>query len=229
MFRAAATGFVSAVLMCTAAFPSNAQDRALQHEFQFNLGANSHQAYELELAYSLMYRKTVGITVGLNTMQQTLKEVGYRIEDPLTYRWVITKKQRKAGDMLLRPALRFRFPILRQEGENVLYFNIEPGAFISLNPNKTLRFDYVDMHNPAHLPIKREKATNAGGRTLFYHIRGYLTFDIGRYMVSAGFGYSDFDIYNGWRNIVFEDVRVNDLIWKRRTTRTLFISAGYYF
>lgn len=214
---------------CIAVSPANAQDRTFQHEFQFNFGENSQQALELEFAYSFMYRKTAGITLGLNNMGQISNPFYHFREGPNIYKWVVAGSQRNAFTVLLRPALRFRFPILRQEGENVLYFNIEPGAFINLIPNKTLRFDYIDMFNVIYYPLAHEEVAGTGGRSLFYHVKGYLTFDVDNCMFSAGFGYSDFDIYSGWRNIVFKDIRVNDLIWSRRTTRTLFLSVGYYF
>jgi hypothetical protein len=60
-------------------------------------------------------------------------------------------------------------------------------------------------------------------------VKGYFSIDFDGWMASAGFAYSDFDIYSGWRNIRIEGVSVNEMIWSKSTTRTLFMSLSYSF
>jgi hypothetical protein len=198
-----------------------------RHEFQLWLGANSHQAFELEPVYSLMYNKVFGFTLGLNMMAQSVNKVGYYNEDK--YQWRITDGQNKAIAFLLRPALRFRIPVLKEEGRSFMHLNLEPGAFISLIPNSRLTFDYVDIRDPTSmfLPHKSQTVSNSGGESLFFHAKGYLSVDMGGWAISAGFAYSNFDIYSSRRNIVIDGHSVNEMIWSKRTTRSLFISLGY--
>jgi hypothetical protein len=221
--------YISGLFFLLLSPAAGSEDRTFQHEFQFIAGVNSHQAFEIEPAWSLMYRKTAGITVGLNFMGQMFDNTHYYTDN--NPQWVVTIGQRKAFTALLRPALRFRFPVLRQGGENLLYLNVEPGVFINLIPNRRLRFDFVDTRDPisSYIPMQSQRVSNTGGRTFFCHAKSYLSMDIDNCSVSAGFAYSDFDIYSGWRNIAIEGISVNRMIWRKRTTRTLFLSVGYYF
>jgi hypothetical protein len=208
----------------------NAQDKSfLRHEFQFTLGANSHQAMEIEPNYSFMFNKFIGFTTGINFMAQMFDNTHYYSED--AKQWAVADGLRKASTFLFRPALRLRFPLFKEDGENIIYFNMEPGAFINLIPNSTLRFDLIEIHNPVSkdLPSASKRITNEGGQVFFYHVKGYFSADFDGWIASAGFAYSDFDIYSGWRNLKIEGISVNEMIWSKRTTRTLFVSLSYCF
>jgi hypothetical protein len=196
-----------------------------RHEFQFSLGDNSHQAFELEPSYSLMFNKVFGFTLGLNCMGQYWDKVHFYNDDK--YQWTVTSGQDKASTILLRPALRFRLPVLKEEGSYFMHLNLEPGAFINLIPNRTLTFDYVEQRDPISWPHKIQTVRNSGGESLFFHAKGYLSVDMGGWTVSAGFAYSNFDIYSSWRNIVIDGHSINEMIWSKRTTQSLFVSLGY--
>jgi hypothetical protein len=176
-----------------------------------------------------MFNRYIGLTAGLNLMTQMFDNTHYNNNG--ARQWVVADGSEKAVACLFRPALRLRYPLFREDGENIIYFNIEPGAFINLAPNSTVRFDLIDNRNPAsrHHPLASKRITNEGGRVFFYHVKGYVSIDFDDWMVSAGFACSDFDLYSGWRNIKIEGISVNEMIWSKRTTRTLFVSLSYYF
>jgi hypothetical protein len=219
------------VSLCLSTSLLNAQeDKSFRrHEFQLTLGVNSHQAIEVEPNYSLMFNRFIGVTAGLNIMAQMFDNT--HSYNSNAKHWVISGDMGKAVTFLFRPALRLRFPVFREGGENIIYFNVEPGAFINLIPNSTLRFDLLDRNNPMSrfVPLASKKITNEGGQVFFYHVKGYFSIDFDGWMASAGFAYSDFDLYSGWRNIKIEGISVNEMIWSKRTTRTLFVSLSYYF
>ncbi|MDR1381538.1 MAG: hypothetical protein LBJ47_08685 [Tannerella sp.] len=218
------------VSLCLPASLLNAQDKSFRRcEFQFTMGVNSHQAVEIEPDFSLMLNRYVGFTAGLNFMNQMYDNTHYYRSG--AHYWIIAENSRKAMALLFRPALRLRFPVFREGGEYFIYFNLEPGAFINLTPNSALKFDLIADDDPLSyvFPLDSKRVTNKGGQVFFYHVKGYFSIDFDRWTASAGFAYSDFDIYSGWRNIKIEGLPVNDMIWSRRTTRTLFASLSYCF
>jgi hypothetical protein len=146
----------------------NAQEKSFRkHEFQFTLGANSHQAIEIEPNYSLMFNRYTGFSAGLNIMTQMFDNTHYHSHNANL--WVISEDTGKAFTFLLRPALRLRFPVVRENGENIIYFNMEPGAFINLIPNSTLWFDLVERNNQAswYRPLASKKSRTKEGKCFF--------------------------------------------------------------
>jgi hypothetical protein len=194
-----------------------------KHEFQIMAGTNSQQAAELEPAYSYMFSSNIGIIAGLNFMMQLFDNV-HPLTDNL-FHWQATQERVLA--IQFRPALRFRFPLLREGNNNILLLNIEPGVFINLQPNETLRFAYVNEYRPYLPPSGHKSIKNSGGEIISYQGKGYLSVDFDSFQLSLGYAFSNFDIYTGRRNIVIDNESMNKKLWKKRPTNSVFITLGF--
>jgi hypothetical protein len=200
-----------------------------RHEVQLTSGLNTQSAFEMEVAYSFFLTPYVGVTLGLNAMDQSFERMfcnGSKEDRSLLQTilcgtcdesdfWLHREdyKRQYGSALLARPAARFRLPLFKESGEDVLVFNMESGLFLSLIPNETLT-------------IK-----NRGGRWLYYHLKGYLTVDLGRWQVSAGYSLSDFDIFDSRRNIFLNKTFVAQgaAIRDRKNTSTVFLAFAYRF
>jgi hypothetical protein len=145
-------------------------------------------------------------------------------EEPL--RWRAT--QERAFAIQLRPALRFRFPLLKEKNNDIILFNVEPGMFINLVPNETLTFAYEYTYLPIIPPTRYEKIKNKGGDIFSFHFKGYVSADLDNFMLSAGYAWSNFDIYTGRRNIVVDGASMNERLWKRRATHSFFLTFTFF-
>ncbi|OAV63288.1 hypothetical protein Barb6XT_03195 [Bacteroidales bacterium Barb6XT] len=222
-------------LLCGISLAGTSQEEKFRrHEFQFTAGINTHEACELEPCYSFMYNNYVGVSIGLTAMRQIWSHVFSYPTGDHTAAWMLSGNQEKAGAALLRPSVRFRIPVIKDGTSNFLALHIEPGLFVNLYPNETLRFSLYKIAPSGVLlqggyALSEEKIRNKGGSCLSPHIKSYLTLWIDRYLVSAGYSYSSFDIYSNRRNITFQGYSMNNFPWKKRVTGTLFLSAGYLF
>jgi hypothetical protein len=196
-----------------------------RHEVQLTSGLNTQAAFEMEVAYSFFLTPYVGLTLGLNAMDQSFNRMfcnGSR-EDRSLWQTILCGscdeydfwrnreqyKREYANALLARPAVRLRLPLFKESGEDALVFNMESGLFFSLIPNETLT------------------VKNKGGRWLYYHLKGYLSIALDRLQLSAGYSFSDFDIFDSRRNIPF-DVTQNTLR-NRKKTSTVFLAVACRF
>lgn len=218
-------------------------ERFYKHEIQFTGGLNSQSAYEMEVAYSFLFNKYMGITFGLNGMDQSFERVFCNNEGDYTLFQTLlcgncyseddwrSKEQYKrayANALLVRPAIRLRLPVFREDGEDILVFNMETGLLFSLIPN--MRLTYWDSgFDNSYNDSGTGTVKNKGGEWLYYHLKGYLSIDLDRFLISVGYSFSDFDIYDSRRNIYLNRSIVQDTLKDRRKNSTVFFVLAYRF
>lgn len=163
---------VVAVLCCA----QSDDDKFKSNELQLSAGFNSQSAFEAEFAYSHLFNRYIGITSGLNIMDQTFDLFTDILlgRDDDYYDTYHPYRDRDETAVLLRAAARFRIPLLADSGYDLLALNIEPGTFISL--------------------LKNERGT------FFPHVKSYLTLEFEKWQFSAGCGFSNFSMSESHRN-----------------------------
>ncbi|MDH6306928.1 hypothetical protein M2459_003572 [Parabacteroides sp. PF5-5] len=213
-------------------------DKFYRHEAQFTSGLNTQEAFEMELAYSFLFNKYIGITVGLNMMDQSYQRMmcsgaeDYNLfqsllcgcDDYDDYLFWESRKVEYASALLFRPAVRFSYPLLKESGDDVLFFNMETGLFMSLIPNERLTFDREDGYYGNSTTVK-----NRGGEWLFYHLKSYLSLNLDRFLVSVGYSISNFDIFDSRRNMVVDGIAMRDTLRDKKNTSTVFLAVAYRF
>lgn len=143
--------------------------RWLRQEVRLAAGLNSYLALEVEPSYSFMFHKNVGIVGGLKCVQEIVDNLRYNLTSSSLYEWRVNGR-RKVSALLLRPALRLRYPIV---GEDI-FITIEPGVLLNLIPNEKLEFAYMNTET-IELPHRYEYRRNKGGDVLFYEVKGYFS------------------------------------------------------
>jgi hypothetical protein len=215
-------------------------EKFYRHELQFTSGLNTQPAFEMEFGYSFLFNQYIGATLGLHAMDQSLNRLfcNNSKEDRSLLQTIFCGscdeydfwrnreqyKREYGSALLIRPAVRLRLPLFKESGEDVLVFNMETGLFFSLIPNETLT--YRDDRSGDY---NKKSVKNKGGRWLYYHLKGYLTIDLDRLLLSAGYSFSDFDIFDSRRMISLDKTILQGTIRDRKKTATAFLAVAYRF
>ena len=130
----------------------------------------------------------------------------------------------------LRPAIQLATPALKlgKDKDMGLSFILSPGLTIPLSVNQRLNISYYPNVSGIWSSQRFDQVKNRGGRAIFYHIKGMFTLDLGeQYTLSAGYTFSDFDMYSGGRNMVVEGKKLTMPAF--RFMHSFFVSLGYRF
>lgn len=212
---------------------------ARKADVAMTLGFNNQNALETEVSTSYMFGRYIGATLGLNIygesgdyMRKILwnwfedvvlgddREEDYYDSDA---EWYINK-------LLLRPAVRFRMPMVRVFEDWVVSLNAEPGLYINLLPNDRVNVDrYRYPSDGRHTPCRDRYVWNKGGDVVFWNIKSFFELQANRVVVSAGYLLSNIDIYSGRRNVVVDGVPLGRLFGPRKLSHTGFLSIGFVF
>lgn len=194
-------------------------------------GLNNNQSWEVEPAVTYYFYRYIGATFGLNVTSQ-YNQVGYSgsISGNNRIFWTIEDNEANVAKFLLHPAVCLRAPMiwLDKDHDTGLTIQIEPGLSIALPVNDQVAVNYRDKeHNSTIMDSKR--FSNTKGEWLFWNIRGSISLNVDRFVLSTGYSISNFDVYAGRRNIVVEGMELNRKLPIREFTYSFFISLGYCF
>lgn len=194
-------------------------------------GLNNNQSWEVEPAVTYYFYRYIGATFGLNVTSQ-YNQVGYSgsVSGNNRIFWTIEDNEANVAKFLLRPAVSLRTPMiwLDKDHDNGLTIQIEPGLSIALPVNDQVAVNYRDKeHNSTIMDSKR--FSNTKGEWLFWNIRGSISLNVDRFVISTGYSISNFDVYSGRRNIIIENMELNRKLPIREFTYSFFISFGYCF
>lgn len=200
------------------------ENKILRHELQITSGLNSYFAFEFDPSYSYKFHKNVGIVLGMRCVQEVVDNLHYDLVSNTNYEWHVNGRK-KVSNLLLRPAIRFQFPII-----DGISFVTEPGILLNILPNEKLEFAYVNVKDFEPISRKYKYVKNKNGSILFYNCKSYISVNIDNIALLFGYNISTFDIYSGRRNITIEnDALNNHLPRKKRLLHTGFIGVSYLF
>lgn len=194
-------------------------------------GLNNNQSWEVEPAVTYYFYRYIGATFGLNVTSQ-YNQVGYSgpVSGNNRIFWTIEDNEANVAKFLLRSAVSLRTPMiwLDKDHDTGLTIQIEPGLSIALPVNDQVAVNYRDKeHNSTIMYSKR--FSNTKGEWLFWNIRGSISLNVDRFVISTGYSISNFDVYSGRRNIIIENMELNRKLPIREFTYSFFISFGYCF
>lgn len=207
-----------------------ARDDRTKGLFSIVAGLNNNESWELEPSVTYYFNKYIGGSLGLNLTSQ-YNQVDFSGAIPGNNRiyWSIEDDDANVAQILLHPAISFRIPVwIDEDQETGLAIQIEPGMYMALLVNDKVTVKYRDReHNSAIIDLKR--IANTKGDYIFWNIRGSVSLNVDRFILSAGYSISNFDIYSGRRNIVIENMKLDQELPAKVYTHTVFISLGYCF
>lgn len=208
------------------------QDREEKRFWQVELsGALTNQSsWEVEPSVTFQPVDYVGLTAGLLfTSTYPSKSLG-GVAVNKQFRWSETNDNSVSYFFAFRPALRLNTPKLwiGRDKDYALYLSVSPGLTIPLPSDRRFTVDYFPNQQGEWSAIKREEVTNTGARRLYYHIRAAVSLEMDeRIVFSAGYAFSDFDIYGGSRNITVEGSKLP--LPKACMMHSAFVSVGLRF
>lgn len=208
-----------------------AQDDRAKGIVSIAAGLNNNQSWEVEPSVTYYFSKYIGVTLGLNVTSQ-YNQVGFSgtIAGNSRIYWSIEDDEANVAKFLLHPAISLRTPILwlDKDHETGLTIQIEPGMYIALPVNDQITVNYRDKERNSTI-IDSKRVSNTKGECVFWNVRGSISLNIDRFVLSTGYSISNLDIYSGRRNIVVENLKLDQKLPIREYTYSFFISLGYCF
>ena len=190
----------------------------------------SQCSWEVEPSVTFLPIDYVGLTAGLVfTSPYPSKSLG-GVTLNKQFRWSETHDNSVSYFLAFRPALRLNSPKLwvGRDKDYALYISVSPGLTIPLPSDRRFTVDYYPNQQGTWSAIKREEVTNSGARKIYYNVRAALSMEIDeRIVISAGYTFSDFDIYGGSRNITVEGSKLP--LPKACLMHSAFVSIGVRF
>ncbi len=129
----------------------------------------------------------------------------------------------------LRAELLLTTPQLKlgSDREYGLALRVSPGIDIPIPVNRTVSLGYVP-HQPGSYSVNyNDSETNHGGKALYGHCKVAALLTIDRLELSAGYEWSNFDVYGGARNISIGGQKL--ISSDRKTIHAAFVSLAYKF
>lgn len=190
----------------------------------------SQCSWEVEPSVTFLPIDYVGLTAGLVfTSPYPSKSLG-GVTLNKQFRWSETHDNSVSYFLAFRPALRLNSPKLwiGKDKDYALYISVSPGLTITLPSDRRFTIDYYPNRPGVWTAIKREEVTNSDARKLYYNVRSAISLEIDeRIVFSAGYNFSDFDIYGGSRNITVEGSKLP--LPKACMMHSAFVSIGVRF
>ena len=190
----------------------------------------SQCSWEVEPSVTFLPIDYVGLTAGLVfTSPYPSKSLG-GVTLNKQFRWSETHDNSVSYFLAFRPALRLNSPKLwiGKDKDYALYISVSPGLTIPLPSDRRFTIDYYPNRPGVWTAIKREEVTNSDARKLYYNVRSAISLEIDeRIVFSAGYNFSDFDIYGGSRNITVEGSKLP--LPKACMMHSAFVSIGVRF
>ncbi len=131
----------------------------------------------------------------------------------------------------LRAELLFTTPQLKlgSDREYGLALRVSPGIDIPIPVNRTVSVGYIP-HQPGSYDVSRSESksvTNHDGKALYGHCKVAALLTINRLEMSAGYEWSNFDVYGNARNISIEGQKL--ISSDRKQIHAAFVGLGYKF
>lgn len=129
----------------------------------------------------------------------------------------------------LRAELLLTTPQLRlgSDREYGLALRVSPGIDIPIPVNRTVTVGYTP-HQPGSYEVNySDQVENHGGKALYGHCKVAALLTIDRLELSAGYEWSNFDVYGGARNISIGGTKLVDS--DRKPIHAAFASIAYKF
>ena len=197
---------------------------------ELNGALTSQSSWEVEPSVTFLPIDYVGLTAGLVfTSPYPSKSLG-GVAVNKQFRWSETNDNSVSYFFAFRPALRLNSPKLwiGKDKDYALYLSVSPGLTIPLPSDRRFTIDYFPNQQGEWSAIKREEVTNSGARKLYYNVRTTISLEIDeRLVLSAGYTFSDFDIYGGSRNITVEGSKLS--LPKVSMMHSVFVGIGVRF
>lgn len=191
---------------------------------------NNYSAWEVEPSITYQPIPYAGLTVGLLFCDVIMKSSYAGDSRDGKWSWRSKEENPECYTLAFRPAIQLATPalVLGKDKDTELSFVLSPGLTIPVPPNIGFDIEYTPNAPGIWTPMKFDRVKNHGARTVYYHIKGSLSVEWDKqYILSAGYTFSDFDLYGGARNITVEGKKLT--MPKFRFTHSFFLSIGYRF
>lgn len=206
------------------------EEKAPVWKVELTGAVNNYSAWEIEPTITYQPIPYAGITAGL-LFCNTIEDESYSgTSKDQQWRWSSSEDNPLCHHFAFRPALQFSTPALKlgKDKDMGLYFTVSPGLTIPLSPNQKLDIEYYPNASGVWIAERLDHVKNRGGRSVFYHIKSMFTLELDeQYTLSAGYTFSDFDMYSGGRNITVEGKKLTAP--KFHFMHSFFVSIGYRF
>lgn len=186
--------------------------------------------WEIEPIFSFLPCKYAGVSMGLLFTSPNSSTSANGVTADHQFLWSSTYNNAASYLFAWRPALRLNTPKLwlGRDKEYALFLSVSPGLTLPFPADRQFSIDYYPNRTGVWTALKREQVKNSGARKVYYHLRTALSLEIDdRLILSAGYTFSDFDIYGGSRNITVDGIKLN--LPHPQNMHAVFLGIGIRF
>lgn len=232
LVKTLATRYSIVLLLLLVVRAAYAQEKIKSYKWAVELtGALTNcRSWEVEPAVTFLPIEYVGASMGLLFTQPYSASSVSGVTADGQFRWSSTNDNADAYFFALKPSLRFNTPKLwlGRDKEYAFFLSVSPGLTLPVLADREFSIDYFPNQAGVWSAQKRERLTSHGARKVYYHLRAALSLEMDdRIVVSAGYTFSDFDLYGGSRNITVEGKRLS--LPQQRNVHALFVGVGIRF
>jgi hypothetical protein len=220
--------FIKRLFILFLFIPSLLFARGYDEDYDYSGGlklAANIDFYQLEPVIGWRINKSFHVNCGLRI--QTIFR-GYPSIHASDYAWDIDDDS-KIYKLFITPSLHYKLCLAERKKEGSTgYFNlfVEPGMLFQ--PFALDYFHFVRNRFNSNIPTESRRISNFKWSNLFFNCQSGLEYIVDDISLFFGYEISNQDIYISRRNVVVEDISLNDFLPKRKLCHSIFIGIRVY-
>lgn len=189
----------------------------------------SEPTYNLELSYSYFFLPNIGVTGGIEYIDNYDRYGGFSTEIN-GRKCEIKDEDARIQKFSFNFLASFKTPIvwLNRKHESGLIYHCDPGICISIPWNDRVSLWEIDQQHP-FLEEVTHTVNNHNGQVMSWKVRNRISYRIPDAEVSIGYTISNFDLFGGRRNMKINNRPLWHDLPSHKFTHTVFVSVSYIF
>jgi len=221
--------FIKRLFLLFLLVPSLLFAKGYDEDYDYGAGiklAVNTDFYQLEPVVGWRINKSFHINCGLRF------QAGYRGAPSINasdYAWDIDDENKKIFHFFITPSLQYKLCLVERKKEGstgYVNLSVEPGMLFQ--PFAFDAFYFVRNRFSDTMPMESRKINNFRWLDLFFYFQAGLEYIVDDGSFFIGYEISNQDIYIDRRNVVVENIPLNDFLPKRELCHSIFIGIRVF-
>lgn len=188
----------------------------------------NNDAWQVEPSFAWHFHRYIGLSVGVEFTGQV--NAPSRVTTISGHEAQLADNERNIHWIIFKPSVVFKSPDVYHSSDNFyrLWFQVEPGLSLACPFHNSLTYEILDFDGMVSTVVDYRQFRNEGLRWFYWNVRASVNFAIDRFVIGAGYAFSDLDYYSCRRNVTLDD-GTKFYVPKKEMSHTVFLSLGYKF